>query len=444
MKLLLINEFKKLNYNTKVLIYLFFLLVINSASLIYYSFISFNYSPFAYKNLSYDIFKHQNSQRYNFITQQFDDLYNGDFNSSTSYTNNINNEIALIEDVLNEFNTTKTYKEYLSSILDKSNSLPFYNIFDNSYDYLKISLIKEKYVELITIQPMYIPQNGIYIATTFPFSPFIMCLAAIIISAALISDDKMFTIIKSTVNGRNKLPVVKLLVLTLYLTIFACLIASSNLIICDYLFNIDYLLSPIQSLPFLRMSPFKLNILSYLIISFFLKLLFSLFIGIWGLIAFCRFDNRILSTLYFCHIPLISFILYKYLPTYNNFNIFKYFNFFLLIFDYDLLRKYTIINLLPSLPIPLINIYPVIILSSLIFFIYQFFKNYLSQRKKTYVQNPAQKLNIYFRKRSLFDNIYYVEIYKSFVHSGGIFVLILAIAFQMHLINSNTTSPSPD
>ena len=271
------------------------------------------------------------------LREENKDIYNkyktqANNNPTFKYTNDIDKELAFLEQIKNEFDKENNYKGAINDILNEAEDLQGISIFKQTNDEISLKNITRTtnvYKDMLNTKIDYSQDLGIEKFTSVAITDFLVLIIVFIASTILITEEKeknLFTIIKSTKNGGAKTIISKITALFILVLFASILFYGMNFLY--YFITIGYgnLGATIQSLPMFMLSTIKINVLEYMLLFFTSKILVMFLISCIILYLAVKFNNSSETIMGIVFILLISFLIYKGDYVNSNINLLKSFN----------------------------------------------------------------------------------------------------------------------
>lgn len=253
--------------------------------------------------------------------------------SYLKYTDSLEQESALITEIYEEMEKVSGYGDYLESVQNTKRALGGISIFaseeTDSFSSCNIEKSASDYKKLENVEIAFYPSKGITSAMGNHISDVFLLLAVILFASGLIYEEKekrLFCITRASFYGRGHSIVAKLLALGIYSIGVTALFYGVNLLYFAGTAGIGDLSRSIQSVAPYMESSLQISVCGYIIGSILTKAMALFAAG--ALLTFLSMVSRygFMSYLAGIVVVLISWLLYRFIPSYSSFNWLKYLN----------------------------------------------------------------------------------------------------------------------
>ena len=379
------------------------------------------------------------------------DKYIDIYESTTQYkyTGEILKELTFLETIKTEFDSSNEYEKTINNILERADNLETLSIFKESQDSFSNKNIKDtanQYSKMKDIQLNYQLSKGIDSFTKTSVTDIFIVLLVFVISSIIVFEEKeknLFTLIKSTKNGRTKTIISKIAVLLISVVAISLIMYLVNFIYYGIRIGYGDLGTSLQSINSFMYSTLKINIWQYLIIFIFTKIavyfLISLIILLISIIA----KNNFTTYLVFILVFMISFGLYTGIDPNSKYNFFRYINMLNLLEVNGMYNTYMnlkIFGIMQNL-LTLALIFAIILSVSLVI------GNIILFSRKRDLQirenNILSKIKSFsFTKYKVSTKVFTNELYKLFITNKVVILLIIFALFQIYNFNNTNRTLS--
>lgn len=251
------------------------------------------------------------------------------------YTNSLELESILINELYAEQVKVGAYDSYLTSVQENKNALNGISIFgeqdENNYAARNIEKSAADYKNLTAAGICWTPSKTIVSAMESTWTDILLILLSFLFVGGLITEEKqkgLFLMTRGTKYGISHSIVAKLLALLIHCLVFSALFFLSNYLFFGFSSGWCNVNVKLQSLAPYRESNLAISVLEYLLLSVFTKGL-TLFGAGTILTAVCILSESVVLP-YFMGMILwsVSWGLYQFVPTASKLSIAKYINFF--------------------------------------------------------------------------------------------------------------------
>ena len=260
----------------------------------------------------------------------------------------------------------------------------------------------------------------------------ILVIILLIINSFYIDDNThMDTLIKITNNGRKKTAIGKIVAILLIAIALQIIFIITSLIMYQIVFGLIDFRAPIQSIPLLYNSPYKLLISEYIVIVTIIKIfaittITSLFIMIYKV---CKY--KVITILIYMIIIGVSLLMYMNIQTVDHNNVLKFINIFTLLNANELLmfyKGYILLGVYQPLTIWVSVIFCLITMISFILYLCFYSKNY--ERKITFKTINLSKLYAN-------TNLLVHESYKLLITNKTLLIVLCLLFTQLYFYNES-------
>lgn len=251
------------------------------------------------------------------------------------YTNALELESALINELYAEQIKVAAYDSYLKSVQENKNALDKISIFgeqdENNYAARNIQKSAAAYKDLTAKGICWMPSKTIVSAMESTWTDLLLILLSFLFVGGLITEEKqkgLILITRGTKYGISHSIVAKLSALLIHCLVFSALFFLSNYLFFGFSAGWCDVTVKLQSLAPYRESNLAVSVLEYLLLSVFTKGLVIFGAGA-VLSAVCILSESVVLP-YFIGLALwsVSWALYQFVPAASVFNIAKYGNLF--------------------------------------------------------------------------------------------------------------------
>lgn len=278
-----------------------------------------------------EVFAEQMRSEHPGVFEAYYDTYEKD--SYLKYTDSLEQEEALLTEIYEEMKKVSGYGAYLESVQNTKGALGGISIFaseeTDSFSSRNIEKSASDYKKLENVEITFYPSKGITSAMGNHISDVFLLLAIFLFACGLIYEEKekqLFCITRASVYGRGHSIAAKLLALGIYSIGVTALFYGVNLLFFAGTTGIGDLSRSIQSVaPYLE-SSLSISVCGYVIGSILTKAMVLFAAG--ALLTFLSMVSRygFMSYLAGIVVVLISWLLYRFIPSYSSFNWLKYLN----------------------------------------------------------------------------------------------------------------------
>lgn len=282
--------------------------------------------------------------------------------SYTLYTDSLDTDYMLFNQLQKEYDTVAAYSEFLDSVQTKAVQLAGISIFQNDktgYDMKNIELTASVYAELNAIEINYYPQKGLYTAISYRFTDLILLASMLLLALLLVRQERdsgLLALIRSMPGGRLKTAIAKLSAFAVSLLAVLVVLYGVNLAYCAAAFGLGPLNRTIQSLPALMRCTMQITVGEYLIRFLLAKWLGAFVMGLWVMLAALAARHTIAGWLGALALPLVMYGIRAAIPAAGHLNVIKYANLVSLLQTNELLGIYRNLYWFGSpVPLPLVE-----------------------------------------------------------------------------------------
>ena len=163
------------------------------------------YRDMAYAGSSYlQAYRDENAAMFDAYEQEYKDK------SYTLFTDDLNTEYRLFNQLQNEYDTVAAYTDFLDGVQTKAMQLAGISIFQNDktgYDLKNIEATAKVYAGLTATEIDYYPQKGLYTAISYAFTDLILLAAMLLLALLLVRQERdsgLLGLVRSLPGGRLK------------------------------------------------------------------------------------------------------------------------------------------------------------------------------------------------------------------------------------------------
>ncbi len=397
--------------------------------------------------------KEENIEIYNKYINEYE-------NAKFEYTDDIAKEEEFWREIKEEFDSTKNYKNTITDILDKAENLETISIFKQSEDNFSNKNIKDtaqNYKKMLNTNISYQVSKGMTSFTKFGITDVVIILMLFVISSIIIFEEKeknLFTIIKTTKNGRIKTICTKIITMLIAITAICTIMYLTNFIYYGITIGYGDLHASLQSVKPFIYSTLQISIGQYFILFVFTKILVFFIISLIILLISIFAKTNTAMYISFIGIFMISFLLYNNIDTGSKYNVLKYINIVNLLEVNDIYKSYMNLNVFGIMQDVhnLSNIVGAILLlglSSTTMYVFNKKKDLTTSEsvlwnktKNIYNKKIGRIINQVISKMKVSTTIFANEFYKLFVTNKVAILLIIFIAFQIYNFTNTNKSTS--
>ena len=224
------------------------------------------YRDMAYAGSSYlQAYRDENAAMFDAYEQEYKDK------SYTLFTDNLNTEYRLFNQLQNEYDTVATYTDFLDGVQTKATQLAGISIFQNDktgYDLKNIEATAKVYAGLTATEIDYYPQKGLYTAISYAFTDLILLASMLLLALILVRQERdsgLLSLVRSLPGGRLQTALAKLAAFGVSLLAVLALLYGVNLAYCGASFGLGPLTRTIQSVPALMRCTMQITVGRYLL-----------------------------------------------------------------------------------------------------------------------------------------------------------------------------------
>ena len=282
---------------------------------------------------------------------------------------------------------------------------------------------------------------GITVFSTYQYGAFFLILFVFFCIIRLICEERSkgyLLLVRSCLNGRSKLAIIKCAVLLTFTISFAVLLTFFELITSTFLYGLGSLDRPIQSVPVLRNSTLKITICEGLFLLCALRVLAASIIAGIGFGLYLMIKNSFSAFFLFGSVILVEFLLWEGISSSSILNGFKYVNLFHFWKMNECIGNYLNINII-GYPLTK-NSLTGIVLSGCTICLLLFGILSFSHQCQIYTKNRLEtilnKVHIWLHQCFQMKRIFSFELYKTLIQQKRIWVLVILLVFSGTLISN--------
>lgn len=224
------------------------------------------YRDMAYAGSSYlQAYRDENAAMFDAYEQEYKDK------SYTLFTDDLNTEYRLFNQLQNEYDTVAAYTDFLDGVQTKATQLAGISIFQNDktgYDLKNIEATAKVYAGLTATEIDYYPQKGLYTAISYAFTDLILLAAMLLLALLLVRQERdsgLLGLVRSLPGGRLQTALAKLAAFGVSLLAVLALLYGVNLAYCGASFGLGPLTRTIQSVPALMRCTMQITVGRYFV-----------------------------------------------------------------------------------------------------------------------------------------------------------------------------------
>ena len=285
----------------------------------------------------------EKNRGYVFHAQDYKEFYerpemNGSKEEVLSYiadrdTGEITAGYFLINYVKSEVNDSLGYMDYRENIIASAKRLSMLPIFSDADGFSRLNMEKtvEVYAGLPEITTVPGPGRGVVMASGYTGSVLLGIMFMIYIIFSLVVREKeigSLNLTRTTLKGHKSHGVSKLLVCMVSAFMAVAVLELINWVLAGYMYGLGDLSRPIQSVPEYMTCVFEVNVLEFILITVFFRLLFVLMITVLVFFFACTGKTYLSLLLYLAAVSGVEGILYFTVSGNSIFGLFRYINIF--------------------------------------------------------------------------------------------------------------------
>ena len=299
------------------------------------------YRDMAYAGSSYlQAYRDENAAMFDAYEQEYKDK------SYTLFTDNLNTEYRLFNQLQNEYDTVATYTDFLDGVQTKATQLAGISIFQNDktgYDLKNIEATAKVYAGLTATEIDYYPQKGLYTAISYAFTDLILLASMLLLALILVRQERdsgLLSLVRSLPGGRLKTALAKLAAFAASLLVVLTVLYGVNLAYCSASFGLGSLNRTIQSVPALMRCTMQITVGQYLLRFLLAKWAGAFVMGLWVMLAALVAKRAAAGWIGALALPLAMYGVRAAIPATSHLNVIKYANLVSLLQTNELLGNY--------------------------------------------------------------------------------------------------------
>lgn len=251
------------------------------------------------------------------------------------YTNSLNTELRLIEDIQKQFDTVSGYDDYIKSIEKNRNLMNGVSIFNkgeapDSFSSRNIEKSYADHKELSSENIRFVPSKGVKLASESVVTDLLALLAVMLFVGGLIGEEKekrLFYVTRATRLGVTECMGAKLFALLIFSAGITAALYGSNFLYAELTAGVGDLSAAIQSVADYTGSSLKITIGEYLIFGILIKTVLLYCFG-GALSAICVVSSHGFVP-QLCGVGILAVFraAYEFIPAYSMFSPVKYLTF---------------------------------------------------------------------------------------------------------------------
>ena len=299
------------------------------------------YRDMAYAGSSYlQAYRDENAAMFDAYEQEYKDK------SYTLFTDDLNTEYRLFNQLQNEYDTVAAYTDFLDGVQTKAMQLAGISIFQNDktgYDLKNIEATAKVYAGLTATEIDYYPQKGLYTAISYAFTDLILLAAMLLLALLLVRQERdsgLLGLVRSLPGGRLKTALAKLAAFAASLLVVLTVLYGVNLAYCSASFGLGSLNRTIQSVPALMRCTMQITVGQYLLRFLLAKWAGAFVMGLWVMLAALVAKRAVAGWVGALALPLAMYGIRAAIPATSHWNVIKYANMVSLLQTNELLGNY--------------------------------------------------------------------------------------------------------
>lgn len=299
------------------------------------------YRDIAYAGSSYlQAYRDENAAMFDAYEQEYKDK------SYTLFTDDLNTEYRLFNQLQNEYDTVVAYTDFLDGVQTKATQLAGISIFQNDktgYDLKNIEATAKVYAGLTATEIDYYPQKGLYTAISYAFTDLILLAAMLLLALLLVRQERdsgLLALVRSLPGGRLQTALAKLAAFGVSLLAVLALLYGVNLAYCGASFGLGPLTRTIQSVPALMRCTMQITVGRYLLRFLLAKWVGAFVMGLWVMLAALTARRAAAGWIGALALPLAMYGVRAAIPATSHLNVIKYANLVSLLQTNELLGNY--------------------------------------------------------------------------------------------------------
>ena len=299
------------------------------------------YRDMAYAGSSYlQAYRDENAAMFDAYEQEYKDK------SYTLFTDDLNTEYRLFNQLQNEYDTVATYTDFLDGVQTKATQLAGISIFQNDktgYDLKNIEATAKVYAGLTATEIDYYPQKGLYTAISYAFTDLILLASMLLLALILVRQERdsgLLSLVRSLPGGRLKTALAKLAAFAASLLVVLTVLYGVNLAYCSASFGLGSLNRTIQSVPALMRCTMQITVGQYLLRFLLAKWAGAFVMGLWVMLAALTARRAAAGWIGALALPLAMYGVRAAIPATSHLNVIKYANLVSLLQTNELLGNY--------------------------------------------------------------------------------------------------------
>ena len=299
------------------------------------------YRNMAYAGSSYlQAYRDENAAMFDAYEQEYKDK------SYTLFTDDLNTEYRLFNQLQNEYDTVAAYTDFLDGVQTKATQLAGISIFQNDktgYDLKNIEATAKVYAGLTATEIDYYPQKGLYTAISYAFTDLILLASMLLLALILVRQERdsgLLSLVRSLPGGRLKTALAKLAAFAASLLVVLTVLYGVNLAYCSASFSLGPMNRTIQSVPALMRCTMQITVGQYLFRFLLAKWAGAFVMGLWVMLAALIAKRAAAGWIGALALPLAMYGIRAAIPATSHWNVVKYANMVSLLQTNELLGNY--------------------------------------------------------------------------------------------------------
>lgn len=352
----------------------------------------------------------------------------------------------MIDNIRGQMSYTESYDVFISEMQTRADQQSSFSVFakPDSFSYKNIAKTPLDFAKVSNVVPIIGNNYAIETATQFALTDYCMLLIVLLMCIVMFSLERekgLYSLVRSTKNGRTKTIINKLLVVISNTAGLGILFYVSNIFMCGFLFGFGDLSRPVQSSNVFMNCTIDISVLNYFVIWVLGKVIFLCSVAAIISLLFVVVSSPAKSYIILALAFIFEFSCSVFIKGNSIFGAFKYINIFYLLSGNNIFGVYQNVNLF-SEPVNITTVFMVLVVAFLVIGIVcscvAFSKLSFTNSSNILFEKIFARLNN-FRKIKGSVCIYNGEAYKHYKTSLAIVAVALLIVMAFLTLNDKLT-----
>ncbi len=326
------------------------------------------------------------------------------------------------------------YHSSIEEIREKADSMTKISIFadEGSFSYRNIQKTAADFEAVKNLELPFDQSLGVNMSTGFVGTDIAILFLVFMVCISLVTQEKdkgLFSLVRSTYQGRSPVIASKIGVLGVSCGLFTGLLFGSNVLIAFWIYGLGDLSRPIQSVDTCMGLALPVNVWQYLLLLFFMKWLLSFLFALILLLLSLLIRSPVLICAGVIGIVGVEYAAYALISSTSSLSFFKYVNLVYFAFQPEFYRTYLNVDFF-SVPVNLFTLFFVVCAILMVCLIAG--NMLLFCRGKSKASKELVMFSNKRKRRRIQVHIRCHEFYKALIANKVLFLLLAFLGFQLY------------